>query len=155
MDSDVLRDAEQLIVHLRHIRIDVEGYARRCLAKLGSNLSQYAVLAILDEQGEMTMGGLARHLGTTMGAVTNLVDKLVNAGRADRVRSEEDRRVVRVSILPPGRELVARVTRDTAEFLAGYLAVIPPEHRRIANDVCGRLVDAMRPGTAGSGRVSV
>ena len=145
MNADILRDSEDLIVQLRRIRLDLEGCATRSLTREKSNLSQYAVLAILEEQGELTMGTLAQHLGTTMGAVTNLVDKLVAAGRADRARSEEDRRVVRVKILPPGREMVGRVTRDTAEFLAGYFSDVPAEQRRTAVDVTARLVSAMRP----------
>ena len=145
MDADVLKDSEELIVQLRRIRLDLEGCATKSLSREKSNLSQYAVLAILEEQGELTMGTLARHLGTTMGAVTNLVDKLVSAGRADRVRSEEDRRVVRVSILPPGRELVTRVTRDTATFLADYFADVPSEQRKTVVSVVARLVSAIRP----------
>ena len=148
MNSDVLRDSEEMIIHLRRIRLDLEGWATKSLAKESSNLSQYAVLATLDERGEMTMGGLAQRLGTTMGAVTNLVDKLVFAGRVDRNRSTEDRRVVRVKLLEPGRELMNRVTRDTAEFLSRYFGSIPAEHRRIAIDVCGKLVASMQ-GEAG------
>lgn len=152
MDADVLRDSEELIIRLRRIRLDLEGWATRSLAKENSNLSQYAVLAILEEQGEMTMGALAQCLGTTMGAVTNLVDKLVDAGRVDRARSEEDRRVVHVNVLPPGRELVGRVTRDTATLLADYFAQVSPEHRKIVNEVCGKLAAAMRPAARGSRR---
>lgn len=145
MDNDALKDSELLILELRRIRLYLEGAATRSLAKLGSNLSQYTVLAILDEQGELTMGVLARHLGTTMGAVTNLVDKLVRAGRVDRQRSDQDRRVVRVRVLQPGRDLVASVTRDTAEYLAGYFAAVSPDQRGIVVDVMARLVKAMRP----------
>ena len=139
-----------MIIQLRRIRLYLEGWATKSLAREGSNLSQYAVLAILEEQGELTMGALAKQLGTTMGAVTNLVDKLVAAGRAERARSEEDRRVVRVNVLPAGRELVARVTRDTARFLAGQFGTVPAEQRRMMVSVFERLVTAMRPSSGES-----
>jgi DNA-binding MarR family transcriptional regulator len=150
MDGEILRDSEEMILHLRRIRLDLEGWATKSLAREGSNLSQYTVLAILDEQGELTMGTLAQHLCTTMGAVTNLVDKLVAAGRADRARSEDDRRVVRVKALPAGRELVARVTRDTAQFLAGTFGDVPAEQRKIIVSVLGRMAGAMRPPSGAS-----
>ncbi len=145
MNAEVIRDSEDLIVQLRRIRLDLEGCATKSLAREKSNLSQYAVLAILEEQGELTMGALAGHLGTTMGAVTNLVDKLVSAGRVSRARSDEDRRVVRVKVLPAGKEMVTRVTRDTAQFLGGYFSGVPADQRRAIVDVFSRLVLAMRP----------
>lgn len=149
MDNDVLHDSEQMILHLRRIRLDLEGCATKSLAREASNLSQYTVLAILDEQGELTMGALASQLGTTMGAATNLVDKLVAAGRVDRTRSETDRRVVLVRILPPGHDLVARVTRDTAVFLGGYFSDVPADRRKTIVEVFDKLVGAMRPQSAG------
>ncbi len=150
MNADVIRDSEDLIVQLRRIRLDLEGCATKSLTREKSNLSQYAVLAILEEQGELTMGTLAQHLGTTMGAVTNLVDKLVTSGRVDRARSDEDRRVVRVTILPSGREMVTRVTRDTAQFLGGHFGNVPVDERRTIVDAFSRLVLSMRPGVAGT-----
>ena len=63
MDSSVLKDSEDLIIQLRRIRLDIEGAATRSLTREKSNLSQYTVLAILEEQGELTMGVLAQHLG--------------------------------------------------------------------------------------------
>ncbi len=148
MDNQVIGDSEEMILQLRRIRLDLEGCATKSLAREGSNLSQYTVLAILDEQGELTMGALAQQLGTTMGAVTNLVDKLVAAGRADRARSDDDRRVVRVKVLPAGRELVERVTHETAEYLSGYFGDVPADQRKTTVSVLERLVGAMRPAAA-------
>jgi MarR family transcriptional regulator, organic hydroperoxide resistance regulator len=145
VNADVIRDSEDLIVQLRRIRLDLEGCATKSLVREKSNLSQYAVLSSLEEQGELTMGALAGHLGTTMGAVTNLVDKLVDSGRVSRARSDEDRRVVRVKILPAGKEMVTRVTHDTAEFLGGHFSGVPADERRTLVGVFSRLVQSMRP----------
>ncbi len=51
------------------------------------------------------MTAVAKELGVTTGTLTIAVNSLVKKGLADRVRSEEDRRVVLVSLSSKGTEI--------------------------------------------------
>lgn len=51
------------------------------------------------------MTAVAKELGVTTGTLTIAVNSLVKKGLADRVRSEEDRRVVLVSLSSKGKEI--------------------------------------------------
>lgn len=51
------------------------------------------------------MTAVAKELGVTTGTLTIAVNSLVKKGLADRVRSEEDRRVVLVSLSLKGKEI--------------------------------------------------
>ena len=51
------------------------------------------------------MTAVAKELGVTTGTLTIAVNSLVKKGLADRVRSEEDRRVVLVSLSQKGVEI--------------------------------------------------
>lgn len=51
------------------------------------------------------MTAVAKELGVTTGTLTIAVNSLVKKGLANRVRSEEDRRVVLVSLSPKGIEI--------------------------------------------------
>ena len=72
---------------------------------------QYNVLRIL--RGAGLEGHPCQEIGARMVTrvpdVTRLVDRLVGRGLVERRRCERDRRVVFVHILPPGRELLARI----------------------------------------------
>jgi len=130
MSEDLQQQAEELIVLLRRFRLGVYAWVNRDLAKRGSNLPQYTVLSLLDEMGETSMGPLAEELGTTMGAATNLVDKLVFAELVKRGRDEKDRRIVKVKLTPQGREVLKEITARGASFLAEVLGELSPEERR-------------------------
>lgn len=62
-----------------------------------------ALLRIERSGGYMSMSALADQIAITSGGVTRLVDRLVEAGLAERRPCEEDRRVQYVAITEPGR----------------------------------------------------
>ena len=74
----------------------------------GVTQQQYqALLAIkATDHGEMTMKDLAETLLLTHHAAVQLVDRLTKAGCAQRTQSQEDRRVVLLTLTPQGDDLV-------------------------------------------------
>lgn len=64
-------------------------------------------IAMLGVQGPCKMGDIATHLGVVQSAITPLVDRLESAQIAERVRSQEDRRVWLVGLTDKGRTLYA------------------------------------------------
>lgn len=71
----------------------------------GLTLGQYDVLLRLHEAPGNTirMGDLAELVLVTTSGVTRVVDRLVEAGLVERVRPDNDRRVVTVSMTPAAR----------------------------------------------------
>jgi DNA-binding MarR family transcriptional regulator len=75
----------------------------------GITFAQMALLRVLaDEGGEVPASRLAARADITPTSVTQMVDGLVKHGLVERVRSEEDRRVVFVRLTPAGREAFER-----------------------------------------------
>ena len=72
------------------------------------------MLATVAEAPEerMKMGDLAEALVITRGGLTKLVDRLIKAGLMERTFCETDRRVSYATLLPAGRELLARCARS-------------------------------------------
>ncbi|AEI45126.1 MarR family winged helix-turn-helix transcriptional regulator [Paenibacillus mucilaginosus] len=83
---------------------------RRWIAEMSSalrnNLSsqQYYLLEVLRAEGVRRSSELAEALQITLPAVTNLANKLVAGGFAERVPLESDRRVVQLRITDQGLE---------------------------------------------------
>lgn len=61
------------------------------------------VMEAIGKNGARNMSSVAKKLGVTTGTLTISVNSLVKKGYVDRVRSEEDRRVVLVSLTPKGK----------------------------------------------------
>lgn len=61
------------------------------------------VIEAIDMGGAKNMTSVAKALGVTTGTLTIAINSLVKKGYVDRVRSEEDRRVVLISLSEKGK----------------------------------------------------
>ena len=71
-------------------------------------MSQIQILMMLRES-DLSVGQLSQRLGIAKPNVTPLVDNMCEAGLVERIRNEQDRRVVNVHLLPAGRTRVQQV----------------------------------------------
>ena len=76
--------------------------------EFGMPFSHVQILCMLSDQ-EMTIGEISSSLGIAKPNITPLLDSLNERGILERCRSEKDRRIVNVRLLPEGRELAARL----------------------------------------------
>jgi DNA-binding MarR family transcriptional regulator len=73
------------------------------------------------------MTELATILDSPISTATRVVDRLVEKGLVERLRSEKDRRIVEVSFSPLGREInrhVVRSQRAVARKMLGALSAV-------------------------------
>jgi DNA-binding MarR family transcriptional regulator len=92
---------------------------------LGVNRTDARCLDILERDGPMPAGELARAVGLTTGAVTAVLDRLERAGYARRTRDREDRRRVLVDVTPKVRRAAEEVfdvgnPKAFEDFFANY-----------------------------------
>lgn len=99
---------------------------------VGLNSTDLECLDLLCLAGPTTAGQLATQSGLTTGAMTAVIDRLERAGFARRMRDAEDRRLVRVEVLPENvrrvemlyRPLAAAVSRLNEDYGDRQLATI-------------------------------
>jgi MarR family transcriptional regulator, organic hydroperoxide resistance regulator len=72
-------------------------------------LPQLRTLLILAEEGPLIIGQIAQRLGIGLSTGGHLVDRLVQAGLAERTEDSEDRRRTLARLTPKGEELHARL----------------------------------------------
>lgn len=85
-------------------------------------LSQYRALVVLASRGPQKVADIATELGVAPSTGTRMCDRLIRKGLIGRERSSTDRRIVRLTLTGPGRELVERVMLRRREELAGIVA---------------------------------
>lgn len=88
--------------------------------------AQYQVLFELLRRGELPAGELAAEADVSPASMTQMLDRLADAGLVERVRSETDRRVVGARLTDAGRavceERRAALEPLWREMLAGFTA---------------------------------
>ena len=130
MAEDVLQECRTLYDLMRRFWSAFGHQMAEVLSRSGINVPQYMAMVALAELDGATMGDLAKRLRVTMGASTNVVDKLVRGGYVSRRRSASDRRVVNVALREKGHKVLRDVQGKAVDFMARVLAVEAPEVRR-------------------------
>ncbi|WP_052339800.1 MarR family winged helix-turn-helix transcriptional regulator [Gorillibacterium massiliense] len=88
---------------------------------------QIMVLSRLHALGPLNVSAIAEALNITAGAVTGISDKLIESGYAERIRDDEDRRVVRLSITPLGVETLQDVRKKKDQVVRQVLQGVNEE----------------------------
>jgi len=103
------------------------------------SLSQYALLEVLADRRSARVQELAAHAGITASTATRILDALERRGVVLRLRDDDDRRAVAVSLTDHGQELVY-AERD---WLRGrqrdFYAALPSAEQELAPDLLFRL----------------
>ena len=101
--------------------------------------SQFELLVELRKAGPMAVGELAHVTGLSPASVSQMVDRLSEQGHVERVRSEEDRRIVKVGLSKQGRAtldpIVERWHRKWQQALEG----VPDRDLEAASRVLDRI----------------
>ena len=72
-------------------------------------LAQLRTLVVLAEEGPLVIGQVAQRLGIGLSTGGHLVDRLVQAGLAERMEDAEDRRRTLARLTPAGEDLLTRL----------------------------------------------
>jgi DNA-binding MarR family transcriptional regulator len=84
-------------------------------------LSHVQVLAMLNDNGSMSVSEISRRLGIAKPNITPLVDRLTETQLVERQRDAQDRRVVNIVIRPEGTEKLTTI-RTTMLDLVNHWA---------------------------------
>lgn len=82
--------------------------------------SQISILGTLDYQS-YTLGELAEMHMVSAPTMSNTITALEDRGWVNRVRSEHDRRVVKVELADEGRQVLEEIEAHTRERIIGFL----------------------------------
>ena len=131
IDAPTEVDDEQLIDAFLEASRALVAVAARSLVHVAEDvtLAQYRVLVELAARGPRRLVDTGWALAVDPSTATRMCDRLVRKGLVSRRRASADRRTVRVTLAPSGRDVVAAVTRSRRAELATVLARLPQSDR--------------------------
>jgi DNA-binding MarR family transcriptional regulator len=105
----------------------VRQHSRALEAACGIGGAQVWMLATIADAPDITVTQLGKALSVHVSTASNLLDKLARAGLVERLRGEEDRRLVRLRLTDRGRDIVARAPRPLSGRLVDALERMPED----------------------------
>jgi MarR family transcriptional regulator, organic hydroperoxide resistance regulator len=102
---------------LRYISHLIKQKGREILSNYTITPPQFVALQWLHESGDMTIGDLSTKMYLAFSTTTDLVDRMEKNELVQRVRDENDRRVVRIHLLPEGERIIQEVIIKRQEYL--------------------------------------
>jgi DNA-binding MarR family transcriptional regulator len=136
--DDVVGELHQMIGSLR-----CAGTGR--MVKAGISMTHLHILWVLEHHGDVTMTRLAELLDVSLSNATGLIDRMAERGLVDRIRVENDRRVVLVRASEEGariRDEIEALKQDRMRSILGRLE--PAQLERVLaalSDIRGALVE--------------
>lgn len=107
------------------------GVAVESLAEVGEDITlpQYRALIVLAGRAPLTLGALAEALHVNPSTASRLCDRMVERRLVERELDEGNRRQVRLTISPQGRNIVEVATARRRTALARILRKVPQAQR--------------------------
>ena len=106
---------------LRYISHLIKQKGREILSNYTITPPQFVALQWLHEFGDMTIGDLSTKMYLAFSTTTDLVDRMEKNELVQRIRDEQDRRVVRIHLLPEGERIIQEVIFKRQEYLREIL----------------------------------
>ena len=101
----------------------------RDIEQHGLTQPQFGVLEMLGHLGPLTIGDIGKRMLVTGGCVTVILDNLEKEGQVERLRSSEDRRVIKVQLTDKGESTFNTVFRKHADRVAELSSVLSEEEQ--------------------------
>lgn len=121
----------------------VRQHSRALEAACGIGGAQVWMLATIADSPDITVSQLGQALSVHVSTASNLLDKLARAGLVERLRGDEDRRVVRLRLTEKGRDVIARAPRPLTGLIVDALEKMPEDSLIQLDAELGELVQLM------------
>ncbi|WP_144510998.1 MarR family winged helix-turn-helix transcriptional regulator [Bacillus sp. FJAT-22090] len=114
-------DVAFLEKELRHISGIIKQRGRQILNSYTITPPQFVALQWLLEHGDMTIGDLSNKMYLAFSTTTDLIDRMEKSKLVQRIRDEQDRRVVRIHLLEEGERIIEEVIDKRQQYLQDIL----------------------------------
>ena len=138
---DINETLNELLVRLFHNINAIEEQAIRTEEYKDMTANDMHVIEAIGTGAAKNMTSVAKALAVTTGTLTISVNSLVKKGYVDRVRSEEDRRVVLISLTAKGKKAFAHHKSFHEEMIRKVVEGLREEEQAVLQKSLGNLLE--------------
>lgn len=129
---------------LRYISGIIKQNGRKILTNYPITSPQFVALQWLLEEGDLTIGELSNKISLAFSTTTDLVDRMEKNELVERVRDENDRRVVRIHLLDKGKTIIREVIKKRQDYLGEVLEKFTDDEKNALNNLLDFLYEEMK-----------
>lgn len=111
--------------------IELKKVFAKQLGPLNLKASEFSLLVLVASNARVNQKQLGQALDISPPNMAVTIDRLVERGWVERVRSTQDRRAMQIHLTPSGRELVQRAEKIAATMENPALRVLSPAERAL------------------------
>jgi len=136
--------ATETLKQLRIIISAVRQHFRALEEACGVSGAQIWILSAIAETPGITVSQLGKTLSVHVSTVSNMLDKLAKAGLVERLRREDDRRVVNLHLTAEGQAVLARAPQPLTGLVPHALENLPEPALVRLNEDLALLIQQMQ-----------
>lgn len=136
--------ATETLKQLRIIISAVRQHFRALEEACGVSGAQIWILSAIAETPGITVSQLGKTLSVHVSTVSNMLDKLAKAGLVERLRREDDRRVVNLHLTAEGLAVLARAPQPLTGLVPHALENLPEPALVRLNEDLALLIQQMQ-----------
>jgi DNA-binding MarR family transcriptional regulator len=118
---------------------------------------QLTVLKMLEGVGDLSLSELSERIRAQNSTVTGIIDRMEQAALVVRVRSTEDRRVIKIKLTDKGAKIARGIAVEPMEIFRGALGALSPGEARellkILTKIARRVQSMVKRGQDGDATV--
>jgi MarR family transcriptional regulator, 2-MHQ and catechol-resistance regulon repressor len=114
-------------------------HAIRQVQASGLNFTDFTILEILLNKGDLPISNIGGKLFLTNGSMTTAIDRLEKKGFVERVAHETDRRTKLVHLTAKGKDAIAPIFKEHAEVIDAATNGLKREEKILACELIKRL----------------
>jgi len=118
---------EEMLTAIKRIVSLIKQNFERDFKKMHVTQSQILVMRVLNQYGDMKISDISRELDLSNSTVSGIIDRLVEKKIVKRKRSEEDRRIVMISLAEEYRQPVKKQLNAFANKMRRALSTTTEE----------------------------
>ena len=106
----------EVVTHYRMLIHALKASSGTIWMEIDLTIAQLRTLLVLAEEGPLVIGQIAQRMGIGLSTGGHLVDRLVQAGLAERTEDTEDRRRTLARLTPKGEDLYAQLLNHSLQI---------------------------------------
>jgi MarR family transcriptional regulator, organic hydroperoxide resistance regulator len=127
---EVKVEVDQILEAIIYFTTETRRITKELAKRVNLTGPQLTVVKILETIGDLSLSELSDKIRSQNSTVTGIIDRMEREGLVQRVRSHEDRRVIRIHLTEKGAKLARDIPVEPMEVLRGALSGLTPQETK-------------------------
>jgi DNA-binding MarR family transcriptional regulator len=124
--SDIKPEVDQILEATLYLYTESRRLTKELARSVELTGPQLTVLKMLEGVGDLSLSELSERIRAQNSTVTGIIDRMEQAGLVARVRSTEDRRVIKIKLTERGARIARTIAVEPMEVFRGALEGLSP-----------------------------